>query len=442
MSATSESDISHLRSEAEQNVISIGFLAPHMIDRMAAIVSPRDFLDPCLAKLWQLMIDLRESGEDHGSRRFLTEANKRGLVRQVGGASALADILERVPNHAHSEYYSREVARLAELRAIENATCELSAEIQNPMCDPQKALHGFHARTDGIGNSKDAGFVRIGDVIESVLHKAQLPIDTQERETAISTGYLSLDSLIFGLGSGKLYLIGGRSGMGKSALACNIAVNVAASGKQCWICSLEMESIELVERILSSAYQIDTRRWREQINSEEIAAIRSCRLTEMFQNRVWLTDKPGESFNSIRSKAKLRKSLEGLDVLIIDNLQLVRPFDTRIAKHQQLKQLTESFKSLAKEIGVAVVLLCQLSVDSEPGKNQRRPDNTSWADSKRIIDDADVAMILHRESRECTKAELLITKHRGGPEGTIVFDWNGPYQTFTECEPWTQVPYT
>lgn len=425
-------EILSLQTEAEENVISIGFIAPHMVDRMSAIVSARDFFDPCLAKLWQLMVDLKESGEDFGSRKFLTEAQKRGLVDEIGGSPALARILERVPNHAHCDYYSGEVSRFAALRSIRNALVDLEEDIASPACDPQKALLGFHARTEGIGNSQEAGFVRIGDVIDSILQKAQLPIETQERQENIQTGFASLDSLIFGLGPGKLYLIGGRSGMGKSALACNIAVNVASIGKLCWMCSLEMESEELVERILSSSYQINTRRWREQMSQEELDVIGTCRMTGTFQNRVWLTDRPSESFMSIRSKAKLRKSLEGLDLLIIDNLQLVRPFDLRVPKHQQLKQLTEAFKSMAKELGIAIVVLCQLSVDSEPGKTQRKPDNTSWADSKRIIDDADVAMILHRESRDSTRAELLITKHRGGPEGTIEFDWNGAYQTFSE----------
>jgi replicative DNA helicase len=425
----------HLRAEAEANVISIGFIAPHLVDRMATIVTDRDFFDPALGKLWQLMVDLRQSGEDPGSRRFLTEASKRGLVQKVGGAAELAKIIERVPNHAHAEYYCGEVSRFAQLRRLTDAAAELEDHLVSPDCDPQKALHGFHARTEGIGSSRDAGFMQIGQLIEEILERSSQPSDSLERQTSLPTGFRSLDSLIFGLGSGKLYLLGGRSGMGKSALACNLAVNVATQGKNIWICSLEMESGELVERILSSAYQIDTRRWREQMNDEELSAIRSCELTRAFQNRIWLTDRSGESFGSIRSKARLRKSLDGLDLLIIDNLQLLRPFETHIPKHQQLKQLTEAFKGLAKDLDLAILMLCQLAVDSEPGKTQKRPDNTSWADSKRIIDDADVAMILHRESRESPEAELIITKHRGGPEGTIELDWNGPYQTFIETYP-------
>jgi replicative DNA helicase len=99
--------------------------------------------------------------------------------------------------------------------------------------------------------------------------------------------------------------------------------------------------------------------------------------------------------STIRAKIRLLQSLSGLDLVVIDNLQLIRPMDYRLPKHQQLKQLTEAFKKMAKDLDVAIVMLCQLAVDAEPtkdGKN-KEPDNTSWADSKRIVDDADVAYL-------------------------------------------------
>lgn len=423
--------------EAEESVISIAFIGPHLIEAMSALVSHRDFFDRVLADIWGVCLDLRVGNVDSDARMLILELKKRGLLEQVGGMSALARIINRQPTVTHYEYYCREVARYAELRRLEYAAGSLLTASTDPKADPQKLLNAFTAKTEGVGNSKDAGFRHFKEVVD---HIVESKIGGSEEEDAARVGFMtglpSLDALIGGFAASKLYLLGARTGVGKTALAANFCMSAVAQGKCAWFSSLEMKNAEVTERIMSSCLKMNHRRWLGRLSDQELQAVREFRDTVAASARLWMTDVK-ESYQSIRAKCRLRKSCEGLDFLIVDNLQLVRPFDYRSPKHERTKQLTEAFKDLAKEMNIAVLILCQLSVDSENTKGRsgvmEEPDNSSWADSKRIVDDADVAMLLHRSSRESTDARLIISKQRNGPLGAVPLNWAGHFQTFSDA---------
>ena len=424
---------SKLQKDAEEFVISIAVLHPPSIDLMSAIVARRDFIDRLLGKVWQLVVDLREAEEGFDVKKFITECVKRGYVKDIGGMPAMAKILDKAPNHAMAEYYARELARLSEIRRLENAIYGALDELRDANVDPVKISHQLQARIEGVGNSKDAGFQALVDVVDKLAEKSEAHDESKEAQLVFPTGIPALDGKIGGFSPGKLYLLGGRTGMGKTALACNMAVAVAEAARSVWFCSLEMESFELTERIISSAMEIELGRWRKKLNAFEMKQIGEYR-KDASKLKFWLTDKGNESLSSIRAKARLRKSLGGLDLIVIDNLQLIKPVDYRAPKHERMKAMTEAMKMLAKDLNVAILLLCQLSVDAEPSKDGKvkKPDNTAWADSKRIPDDADVAMILHRENKADKKGELIITKNRNGTEGDIGLNWSGAYQRFTD----------
>lgn len=426
-----EGTLESVRAEAEEYVLSIGFIAPESIEPISAIVAPRDFFDPVIGKLWQMMVDFVTSKANCDAQMFMLEAKKRGLIDELGGTANLARMINKQPNHAHYEYYAREVARFAELRRIEDAMYHVRNMLESPAVDPQKVLTAWQARTEGIGNSKDAGFVLLNDVVKKVAAKS-IEVDNEGHATneVISTGIASLDHLIRGFEKTKLYLIGGRTGMGKSALAENFAMHAAFSGKSVWFCSLEMQREELAQRAFSAYASMDLNKWRRRLSDVDMQNLQAFQKT-IGNLRFWITDRPAESFHTIRAKSRLRKSLDGLDMVIIDNLQLVRPFDFKPPKHERLKLLTEAFKEMAKDLNIAVIILGQLNAESE--KESSEPDNTSWAGSKAIVDDADVAMLLHRENRDAKTAKLIISKHRSGPVGSVNLNWAGKYQTFSDA---------
>lgn len=420
-------------SKAEEFVVSIGMTRPDVVPRMAAIVGRNHFLDTVMGQMWQLITDLSLSGDLSNTGSVVTECSKRGIIEKLGGAAVLARIVNVAPNHAHAIYYSEEVVRYAEIRRIRMAADSAILELERDTAEPAKVLAAFEAAVQGLGGNADAGFQSIAELADRELENNDPNRKSLSEDwKPFSSGFACLDSYIGGLSPGKLYLIGGRTGIGKSAFAANIAIKAAMDGRKVWFSSMEMTSAEIAQRIISDQCEIDLHKWKHGLSAHEWKLVSDFK-KELAEFDLWLTDK-SESFSSIKAKARMRQALDGLDLIIIDNLQLVKPMDYKLPRHQQLKGLTEVFKNvLAKELGVAVVILCQLTADAEPGKEQKTLDNTAWADSKRIIDDADVAMMIHRASRSSNDASLLITKNRGGIVGTVPMKWDGSLQRFSDA---------
>lgn len=416
-----------LTIEAEEYVVSMAMLSPKSIDRMSAICQPFHFFDKPIAEMWQLLIDLRGAADGISVEKIRSEMIKRGIFDRIGGIASFAKLLNTAPNPAHSDYYAGEVVRYWGLRTVSAAAIQLLDALDSNMADPEAVVQEFQAKVDGVTSSKDAGFQHFKDVSNAIVAADDKQDETSETPVnGIGSGIPTLDSFIGQFRPGKLYLLGGRTGKGKTALAANIATSAALSNKSVWFVSLEMQADEIVQRILSSQANMDAATWKYKLTSEERDKV--IEQAERFsKTSFWFTDK-SESFRSLKAKARLAKALFGLDLIVIDNLQLIKPMNYRDPKHERMKALTEAFKNnFAKELGVAVLLLAQLSVDAE---GDTEPDNTSWADSKRIVDDADAAMILHRPSGADSK--LILTKNRSGELGVIELLWNGSRQKFID----------
>lgn len=435
MSRYSSDEEMRLCREAEEYVVSMGLVSPESIDRMSSICHPKDFMDVSLGDVWSLMVDLKNSEEGLSDKRLVTELSKRKMLERVGGAAEIGRLAIKAPNAAHADYYACEVVRFADIRRIRVAAEKLLDDVSNIEVDPQKVVLSFQASVDGVGTSKDADFHRVVDVTNEIVSRVNPGSSAQSEPVpqGVTTGMPTLDGFIKLLRPGKLYLIGGRTGKGKTALAANIATQIAIGGKSVWFSSLEMTNHEVVERIMSSECNISMKSWSGKLDKAELERV------SVFQNalnelRFWVTDK-SESFSTIRAKARLRKSLDGLDVLVIDNLQLIKSLDYRLPKHERMKAMTEALKLFAKDLNVAILLLAQLDVNAEDDESD--PSNKNWADSKRIVDDADVAMILHRPRTKKAQgqiefARLIITKNRAGVLGEVNLEWDGDKQKFAD----------
>lgn len=416
--------------DAEESVVAIGFVSPHAIEHMASMVSSSDFIDRALANVWQLMVDMAESKDGVSSNKLMSECLSRGYIQELGGKDAFGKILSRRINDAEATYYSRAVARFSEIRTIEYATMQLRESIKDVNADPLKILQAFQARTQGIGHSKDAGFSNMPDIVDAIIADHELP--EEERVRPISTGITTLDSVIGGFCAGKLYLLGGRTGKGKSAMAGNFMVSAVAQEKSVWFVTLEMTKKDLAERTLAYSLEIDLSRFKKKLSNEEIRAIRLLNDSQRGVVENWVTECQ-ESYRTIKAKAKLRKSSKkGLDLLIVDNLQLVRPESRSESEAERLKHLTEDFKMLAKELDIAVLVLCQLSADAEGNDGTI----TNWAGCRTIANDADAAMILSWSSKQVVNdqdSKLTIHKMRDGI-GSVAIDlaFIGKYQAFEE----------
>ena len=417
-----------LKQSAEDAVIGMVFLDPSSVRFNSHILSARSFSTPGYGEIYELAVQLFESGIGINSNMLFLECKKRSFVDQIGGAVTVAKLTTSQININNSEYYAVELDRINGLFAIQDACNHTYLLAQDVGAKPKDVLEHFQNRTSGLGNHASAGFKKFADVLDGMVERYENP-EKHPNRRAFRGGFPTLDRMLGGFETGGLYLVGGRSGYGKSALACNFALNMGWAGAKIWFVSLEMKNEQLSSRMISNAETIEYGQFKHGFRKGEIQRLKSG-IDSIRAMDMVLTDQANETFKSIAAKARLKKSLSGLDVLIVDNLNLIR-WSSRLTKREAFKEHTEGFKILAKDLDIAVILLGQLGAEDRE-KKTARPHNESWAENRKLSDDADGAIMLHKDGPEAKTAELIITKQRDGQLGEIELDWFGEYQRFTE----------
>lgn len=282
-----------------------------------------------------------------------------------------------------------------------------------------------------------SGVIESGtEVLDDILCRDTSP------STVIETDCPNLNrKLGGGFRTGKLILGGGRFGKGKTAFGCQSVASAIRQGFKALTISMEMSSAEMYQRIVSAECGIPMSAWKRALNQSETQLIREYRDTT--KNAVWrIDDRPTQSVRTIHNVAKLMKLREGLDFILIDNLQLLQfEGDPKTQDALQLTQISKRLKLMSRDLDVAIMLLCQL--DTDAGKPGAIPNSTSWARSKAIEGDADIALMLHQVSEEKPSEYLLIcTKFRDSPKFTIPLRFEGLYQRFSDPEPATKSGYS
>ena len=416
---------SEYREKCERMVLSICLLAPEYVPAAMSVVSVSDIVEPSLKKLFRLIGLMSINDEPITSQSVLLSCHKSGLLDEIGGKSEYAKLVSYSPAPDHYEHYCREVVRLAACEKVFRAAERAMDASTETDCDPSAEVKNFENATRGLEASKPAS--KVGGVILAI-HASRDP-EAGVLGTCIKTGFPSFDELIGGLYNKTLVLLGGRFGKGKSCLAAQFVSSCVASEKSAMIFSLEMSEQEFVQRILSGESGISMNAWLRLRSDEEQARIKGFHVTQQAYN--WeIDDDSHQSIDSIRAKCQLMKSRGGLDLVVIDNLQILDlPVRKGRTVEQETKSITVALKKMAKDLDVCIVLLCQL--DTEAGRN--RPGSTSWASCKSIEGDADVAMILHQPKPDSPDYDLILTKVRSqGPTGTLSLRFYGEFQRFED----------
>lgn len=422
---TTESELTQLRVEAETGLASIGFVDPAALDRIAAMVSSDDFVDHDLGNVFQIVTDLREAGRTVESKAVLVEAKQRGIIAKLT-SGYIAKIVNAGYAPANVEHYALTVARLAKNRRLMAAARALLAREHDTGVEPAELLNRFEAATDGLLSEHNAGFVPFADAVVETITEHRKAINS-ESKLGFPTGFPSLDSIIGGFYPGQLVLLGGRTFAGKTALALAFASYFATRERSTWFVSLEMTRQELAERLLADDCGFELRQFTQTgLSAEALDSIENS-LDEYRRWPLVITDCPHESVKTIRAKAKLQKA-RGLNMVVVDNLQLIAPADYREPRRIQLEAIARDLKWLAKELNCVVLLLCQLNADAEGNE----PDDRHYAESKQILAHADVAMLAHRADKADSDFLLKITKNRRGKPDRLTLIFDGAYQRFTD----------
>ena len=388
------------------------------------------------------IVSLFNRGEPVDIITVKAELESMGKFDKVGGIEYLAELPEKVPTTANVMKYIKIVEEKSTIRELIRAANEIIDLGYDTTENVDDIIEGAEKKIfDTIQNKSRNSYSAIKDVLVDSFTQLEELYNRKQHITGVPSGFSELDYKTAGFHGSELILIAARPAMGKSAFALNIATNAALKGKvPVAIFSLEMSKEQMVNRILCSEAMVDSNKVRTGKLEEEDWVKLAESIGPLSEAQIYIDDTPGISITEIRSKCRKLKMEKNIGMVIIDYLQLVQASNRRNgSREQEISEISRSLKILAKELGVPVIALSQLSraVEQRP---DHRPMLADLRESGAIEQDADLVMFLYRddyynpESEKKDIAEVIIAKHRGGSTGSLDLLWLGSYTKFVNLE--------
>jgi len=431
--------------EAERATIGAILLDPQVADDVAMVINRDDFYDSSNAIIFQAIDDLRSSGRGAVDPITLANALRDGqLLEGCGGVAYLQRLFCEVPTSAHAAYYAAIVREKSLLRALLRAASLTVDDVYKSGEPAAASVAAAEQRIFAIaerGVATDETVRNVGQVLDDALAKIESRVSGEL--VGCPTGYCDVDDLLGGLRPGELTIVGGRPGHGKTAFGMMAAVNAAKAGKRVLYISLEMSSIELAERMLAAEARIDLYRLRRSmIGCDQRAELveSSARLAGL---PLFFDDASSRTMLQIGSVARRQARRTGLDAIFVDYVQLIHPDSTREPRQEQVAKISRRCKTLARELGVAVIIMAQ--VNRESASACKAPRLSELRESGSLEQDADVVLFVFRPADyDPTKrnldvpgeeAELHVAKHRNGPTGVVKLNWFRSFCCFANYAP-------
>lgn len=428
--------------EAEETVIGAMIMDRDAIVTSMEILQSDDFYQRQFGIIFESIIELYDAGIPVDLVTLQDKLLSKDVPPEIAGVEFLTKLTMAVPTTANVKYYADIVSEKAVLRRLIKTNDEV-----NTMC------YAGQQELDGILDTAEKGVFKlmqkrggeeltpIRTVVMNALDRIELVAKNKGNVTGIPTGFIHLDSKTAGLQPSDLILVAARPSMGKTAFVLNIAQHVAfRQNMAVAIFSLEMSKEQLVNRLFALEGGIDA----QKIRTGELAADDWERLMEssgvIGRSRLMIDDTPGITIQAMRSKCRKMKLEQGLDLVIIDYLQLMESSGRVESQQQKISDISRSLKGLARELNVPVIALSQLNRSLEK-RDDKRPIMSDLRDSGAIEQDADVVMFIYRDeyynkdsSEAKNVAEIIIAKQRNGPVGTVKLTWLPQYTRFANAE--------
>jgi replicative DNA helicase len=420
--------------DAERLILGAILLDNTTINQAAERLRHEDFLLDSHRRIFEKMIRLFERGAVIDPYTLQDELRRAGELEMVGGMAAISNLFEGVPRFSNIDSYTGIVKGKAILRRLITTSNQIMSTCFDAEDEPDAILDQAERLIFSIAEDRiREGFVPIGKVAEQQFkHIGEIAAKGHQLVTGIATGFFNLDSMTSGLQRGDLVVIAARPSMGKTAFGLNIAQNVAlqqprddGSRPVIGVFSLEMSKEQLAQRLLCSQARIDAHLLRKGILSKEDWRKLAGAVSELGDARIFLDDTPSISVMEMRAKSRrLKNEQHGLDLLIVDYLQLMGSRSRVESRQQEVSQISRELKGLAKELNVPLVALSQLNRAPE-ARTDKRPQLSDLRESGSIEQDADVVMFIFREdvykpeTDRQNIAEIIIGKQRNGPTGNV-----------------------
>ncbi|MGI6278539.1 MAG: replicative DNA helicase [Patescibacteria group bacterium] len=408
-------------NEAEESVLGSILIDKDAISIIAPLLKPENFYNENNGRIYEIALKLYENRRPIDLVTLTSELKKTKDFSQIGGASYLADLTNRVATAVNVEEYAQIIKRNWIKRQLISASSRISTLAFNESKESSEVLEEAEKEIFSISQS---GVTRSFIPVKDALIESFDRLDELHKKSSglrgLPTGFSQLDSLLAGMQNSNLIVLAARPGIGKTALSLNIARHIAVEEKiPTGFFSLEMSQEELVDRLLVRQAQIDSWKLKTGRLDEDDFSRLSDAMGTLAEAPLYIDDTPGISILEMRTKARRLQMEKGLKLLIVDYLQLIHGRNNIENRVQEVSEISQGLKNLARELKIPVLSLSQLSRAVEVRGGQR-PRLADLRESGSIEQDSDVVMFLYREDDENRENIILeIAKHRNGPIGLI-----------------------
>ena len=427
--------------ESERAVLAAVLLDPAVLPSVTSRLVDEDFYLDRHRLIYSSMVALQENGDSVDLRTVQARLEQQDKLEAAGGLAYIAGLDLDLPDLGRVDSYVEIVKERSIRRRLITASQEVIRDCLDGGLEAQEALAHAEQAVFGLGEEAvRTGFVQLASILHETLE------DLEERPgaalTGVPTGFTDFDRITHGLNRGNLIIIAGRPGMGKTSFALNVCQNVALrEGRPVGIFSLEMSAQELGLRVLCSEAGVPFSRLRSgHLSQNQWSRIFKC-TQEIGEAPLFIDDSPNPSLLEIGSKARRLKAEKGLELLVLDYLQLMQAGGRYENRNLEIAAISRGMKQLSKELDLPVIALSQLSRNPERRGSDKRPQLADLRESGSIEQDADLVGFIFRE--ELYKpddpeveglAELIIAKHRNGETGTVELYFLGETTSFKNLD--------
>jgi replicative DNA helicase len=410
--------------DAEEAVLGSLLMDPEAVGKVAAFLKPDDFYRERNASIYAAMLAIYDRREPVDFMTVTDELTRQGRYEEMGGLAYLSHLVGVVPTAVHVEYYARIVERTSVKRRLISAAGKIAAVAYDDSLDLDTTLEKAEQLLFGVAQRRvTRDFEHIGSILGEYLEQMEARAADATGGRGVPTGFIELEKLTGGLQRSDLIILAARPSMGKSSWALNMVQNAALKHHAtCAVFSLEMSKQQLAHRLLCSESGVDATKLRlGMINESDQRKLH--RAFELLSEApIYIDDTPSIPITELRSKSRRLAAEVGIDLVVVDYLQLVTTGRNNDNRVQEISHISQSLKGLAREMNAPVLALSQLSRAVE-ARTPHIPMLSDLRESGSLEQDADIVLFIYREdmyNRDSDKkgiADIYLAKHRNGPTG-------------------------